>query len=393
VKEKDHVSRTIIILAAIAAIFGIASGAPAVESPKEGLSVAPRTLLAFVGTYTDGKSKGIYSFRFDLASGKAAAPVLAAESESPSFLAVHPGGRFLYAANEIFRPGGGMASAFAVDPGKGTLSLLNRESSAGTGPCHLSVDATGKVLLVANYGDGIVAALPIGPDGRLGAASARIAHAGSGPDAERQKGPHAHCVTIDPANRFVVAADLGIDRLIAYRLDPARGALERAWEARLRPGAGPRHFAFDPAGRFGYSIEELACTITSYSYDAEKGALKEIGTVSTLPGARERDFSTAEIAVHPSGKFLYGSNRGHGSIAAFRIEPSGLPVLIEHRPTGGKTPRGFEIDPTGTFLLAANQDADSIHVFRIDPAKGTLAPAGEEIRIPAPVCVKFLAVP
>ncbi len=348
-------------------------------------------LLVEVGTYTGGKSKGIYSFRLDAATGAATAPALVAETESPSFLAVDPGRRLLYAVNETRN---GAVSAFALDPASGKLSFLNRESSGGDDPCHLTVDRTGKHLLVANYSSGTVAVLPIGTDGRLGPISCRIEHRGEGPNQERQKSPHAHCVRLDAANRFALVADLGIDRLVAYRFLPETGVLvpQQASDARLAPGAGPRHIAFSPGERFAYSINELDCTVTAFAVDLAKGGLKAIGTVSTLPGKREKGFSTAEVEVHPSGKFLYGSNRGHGSIAVFAIDASrGTLTPIEHRPTGGKTPRSFAIDPSGKLLLAAGQDSDSIDVFRIDPATGRLSPAGESIRVPSPVCVLFVA--
>jgi 6-phosphogluconolactonase len=366
-----------------------ACGARAGEGPVN-TTQSNRQVLVEVGTYTGPKSKGIYSFRLEVASGAATAPQLAAETESPSFLALHPGGRLLYAANETAKGG---VSAFALDRESGKLTFLNRETSAGDDPCHLVVDKTGKHVLVANYSSGTVAVLPIAEDGRVGSPTTRIQQAGSGPNAGRQKAAHAHCVRLDARNGMAWVADLGADRLVAYRYTLATGGLvpEPSLDARLPPGSGPRHIAIAPGERFVYSINELDCTVTSFTRDDKSGGLKMLGTLSTLPGNREKDFSTAEVEVHPSGKFLYGSNRGHGSIAVFAIDSAtGALKPVEHRALGGKTPRSFAIDPTGRVLLAASQDADLIEVFRIDFQTGRLSPAGEPIRVPAPVCVLFV---
>ncbi|MGH7378010.1 MAG: lactonase family protein, partial [Candidatus Methylomirabilales bacterium] len=251
----------------------------------------------------------------------------------------------------------------------------------------------GKAVLAANYGGGSVVALPVGAGGTLGEATAFIQHQGSSVNPRRQEAPHAHSINLDPENRFAVAADLGLDRLLVYRFDPARGTLAANDPpfAAVKPGAGPRHFAFHPRGRHAYAINEIHCTVTAFAWDGRRGALEEIQTVSTLPGEVQEGFSTAEVQVHPSGKFLYGSNRGHDSIAVFAIDAaSGRLTGVEHRPTGGKTPRNFGIDPAGAFLLAANQGSDSIVGFRIDPETGKLEPTGSVVRVPSPVCVKFL---
>ncbi len=352
--------------------------------------------LLYIGTYTGPKSEGIYRCNFDTRTGKATAPVLAAKTESPSFLALHPNGELLYAVNELAGPppSGGAMSAFRVAKGDGTLEFLNKQSTEGAHPCHLAIDRTGKWALAANYSSGSVALLPVADDGSLGALKKLLVHKGSSVNQARQKEPHAHCVTLDAENRFALVADLGIDRVVVYRFDAKNGALESSPPdaVPLKPGSGPRHLAFTPDERFAYVLSELTLAVTAFSYAPEKGALVEIETVSTLPAEVAPGYSAAEIVVHPSGKFLYASNRGHDSIAAFAIDTAtGKLRSIGHTPTGGKTPRNFALDPTGTFLLAANQDSNSIVVFRIDQETGRLALTGEVITAPVPVCVLFVA--
>jgi 6-phosphogluconolactonase len=366
-----------------------------------GLTVAgtaPSTLVYF-GTYTEGKSRGIYVSRLDPETGRITTPVLAAESANPSFLAVHPSGRFLYATNEVDVFEGapaGAASAFAVDPATGKLTLLNQSSSRGTGPCYVSLDRAGRHLFIANYGGGSVAVLPVGNDGRLGPASSFVQHEGAGADPKRQKVPHAHSIDLDPGGRFVLAVDLGLDRVQVYRYDADRGSLvpHEPPFATVKPGDGPRHLAFRPDGRFAYVINELTMTLTAFRYDGEKGTLAEVATVSSLPvgvGVAP-GFSGAEVLVHPSGRFVYTSNRGHDTIAVFAIDAaSGAPRLVEHVPTGGQIPRGFGIDPSGRFLLAGNQKSDGVVVFRIDPATGRLRATGQTVEVGRPVSVAFAA--
>lgn len=355
-------------------------------------------LWVYLGTYTNQKSKGIYRCELDLVTGKLSTPMLAVETPSPSFLAIHPNGRFLYAANEVGTFEGektGAVSAFAIDPKTGNLTLLNQQSSRGSGPCHLVVDRQGKNVLVANYGGGNIASLPIDSDGKLGKATSFVQHKGTSVDKRRQQAPHAHSINLDSANRFAFAADLGLDKVLIYRFDAAKGTLtpNDPPAASLAPGAGPRHFAFHPGGKYAYVINEMLCTVTGFAYDAERGALKEVQTITTLPHEVRKGYSTAEVVVHPSGKFLYGSNRGHDSIAIFTIEPkNGLLTAIGHEPTKGKMPRNFNIDPTGKYLLAANHATDNVVVFRIDPLTGKLS-AVHEISAPTPVCVRFLAPP
>ena len=356
----------------------------------------PGTLRVYVGTYTWKESKGIYVLELDLATGKLSAPELAAEATNPTFLAVHPSQRFLYAVGEIGsfkgRPSGSV-SAFAIAPETGKLKPLNQQPSGGGGPCHVTVDKEGKNLLVANYGGGSVAVLPIAADGSLREPSCVIQHKGTGPDKSRQEGPHAHSINLDPAGRFAFAADLGLDKLLVYSFDPAKGTLtpNDPPAASVAPAAGPRHFAFHPTGRFAYVINEMAATVTAFAYDPERGALKELQTVPTMPADFTERRSTAEVVVHPSGKFLYGSNRGHDSIAIFGIDAeTGKLTPAGHQSTLGKEPRNFAVDPTGAWLLAANQNSNSVVVFRIDPATGALTPTGVKADIPAPVCVRFV---
>jgi len=354
------------------------------------------TLRVYVGTYTWAKSKGIYSLRMDLATGALSAPELAAEATNPTFLAVHPSRRFLYAVGEIGNFAGkrsGAVSAFAIDPESGKLRALNQQPSGGAGPCHVAVDKAGKNLLVANYSGGSVAVLPIGEDGKLAEPSAVIQHKGSGPDPKRQEGPHAHSINLDPAGRFAFACDLGLDKVLVYRFDPAQGKLSAndPPAASVAPGAGPRHLAFHPNGRFTYVINEMGSTITAFTYDADRGLLSELQTISALPPDFKGENTTAEVQVHPSGRFLYGSNRGHNSIAIFAVDPeTGRLTAAGHQPTQGRNPRNFGIDPTGAYLVAANQDSSNLVVFRIDPKSGALAPTGVTAEVPLPVCVKFI---
>lgn len=359
---------------------------------------AAADVLVYFGTYPGEKSRGIYVSRLDARSGALSAPQPAADTPSPSYLAVHPNAAFLYAVNEVPTFAGrdtGSVSAFAVDRTSGRLTPVNRQASTGRGPAHLIVDDSGRHVLVANYGGGSVAVLPIGADGGLNPARASIQHTGSSVDPKRQTSPHAHSITLDPANRFAYAADLGLDKILIYRFDPGAGSLVASDPpfAAVKPGAGPRHFAFHPSGRFAYVINEIDVTLTAFASDGRRGGLTELHTVSTLPPGDpvQPGFSTADVQVHPSGKFLYGSNRGHDSIVVFAIdEKTGRLHYVENRSTEGRTPRAFGIDPSGTYLLAANQRSDSVVVFRIDRQTGRLTPTGHSIEVGSPVCVKFV---
>lgn len=354
------------------------------------------SFLAYIGTYTRGKSEGIYVYRLDPSTGALTLSSKTADVKDPSFLAIHPQKRYLYSVNELGvvdgKPAGGV-SAFAIDPKTGALTLLNQQPSHGAAPCHLSVDATGKWVIVANYTSGSASIFPIQADGRLGEASDVVQHQGSSVNPRRQTGPHAHSVTIDPANRYAFVADLGLDKVMIYRLNLSQGKLipgEQPW-VRTHPGAGPRHFAFHPNARCAYVINELDSTMTAFIYDASQGRLTEIQHLSTLPEGFSGTTHCADVHVHPSGKFVYGSNRGHDSIAIFAIDQAtGKLTPIGHELTQGKIPRNFGLDPTGTFLLAANQDSDTVVTFRIDQGTGKLTATGHVAEAPTPVCVKFL---
>ena len=345
----------------------------------------------YVGTYTNGASKGIYAFRFNSSTGKASEPALAAESSNPAFLVLHGNRRFLYAANE--NPNGAV-SAFSIDPANGRMTLLNSVSSRGSGPCHVALDRTGKWLFVANYNSGSVALFPVAADGKLEEASTVMQHSGSSVHRDRQEGPHAHEVVVSADNRFVLVPDLGTDQVMIYRFDASKGELTRAAPgfAKAAPGAGPRHLVFGSDGSFVYVLNELASSITAFRY--QDGRLDERQTVSTLPDDFKGVTSGAEIAVHPTGKYLYASNRGHDSIALFRVDSGqGTLAAAGHVSTRGRTPRNFAIDPGGAYLLAANQDSGTIIVFRIDQKSGGLTPSGDVVRIPAPVSLVLATSP
>ncbi len=345
--------------------------------------------LAFIGTYTGEKSKGIYVAEFHEANGQLGKLTLAGEIKNPSFVAIHPNGKFLYAVTET---GNGSVSAFALDPTSGALKSLNSVSSKGNGPCFVTVDKTGKNVLVANYGSGSVAVLPLNADGSLRESSSFIQHKGKGADPKRQDGPHAHSVNFAADNRFAIAADLGLDKVFVYKFDADKGTITPndppAFDT--KPGAGPRHFSFAPDGKHAYVINELASTITALDWDGKKGILKEIETVSTLPADFKGTNSTAEVLVHPSGKFVYGSNRGHDSIVVFQVQTGGKLKAVQHIPTQGHVPRNFRIDPTGKYLIAANQNSDNLVVYGIDGTSGQLKANGSTGQVGSPVCIRFL---
>ncbi len=348
----------------------------------------------YIGTYSQRGSEGIYMSRLDPVTGRLEAPKVAAKATNPSFLALHPKLPVLYAVNETGRYEGkpvGAVIAFAVDEATGALTELNREPTGGPVPCHLAVDTTGSHLVIANYVDGTVASFPLAPDGRLKPVAQLLRHEGSGPNARRQKGPHAHGVTFAPANDFVFVPDLGIDRVVGYRFDAKTGRLDRHEPACgiVHPGAGPRHFAFRPSGKTAYAVNELDATVTAFHWDGTAGTMKPFATVPGAPKGFEGTNTAAEIVAHPSGRFLYSSNRGHDSIAVFTLDADGKPEPVQHQSTGGRAPRNFTLDPSGRFLVAANQDSDNILAFRVDPDTGRLTPTGSEIAVAAPVCVLF----
>lgn len=363
-----------------------------------GGAVSVPKMRVYVGTYTGPKSKGIYRLDFDPVTGALTLKGVAAETPSPSFLAISPDQKFLYAANEVGKFEGkptGSVSAFAIEPKSGDLTPLNQKPSGGADPCYVTVAPTGKFVLTANYSGGSIEALPIGPDGKLGEPTALIQHKGSSVDKGRQTAPHAHAIDLDASGKLAVSADLGLDKLLVYRFDPKGGTLtpNATPHASVTPGSGPRHFAFHPDGKHAFAINEMASTVTAFEYDATQGTLAEVQTISTRAPNSKTGNSTAEILVHPSGKFVYGSNRGEDSLAIYSVEPaSGTLKLVGHQATGGKTPRNFGIDPTGRFLIAANQDSGTLVVFRVNKETGLLKQVGEPVAVPSPVCVKFVPI-
>ncbi|HEY3763140.1 MAG TPA: lactonase family protein [Verrucomicrobiae bacterium] len=347
--------------------------------------------FVYFGTFTDSTSTGIYVSRFDPDNGKLSAPQLAAESDEPSFLAVAPNHRFLYAVNE-FNGDNGTVTAFQIDAKTGKLTQLNQQTSGGVRPAHLVVDASGKFVVAANYLSGNVEVLPIKADGSLGAPVSVAQDQGSSIDTQRQDGPHAHCIAMDASNRVYVC-DLGADKVMIYDLDAQSGQLTTngiPW-ATMTPGSGPRHIALHPDGKYAYVISELASTMTAFARNPSSGELTQLQTLSTLPEDFHGNNTGAEVAIHPSGKFLYGSNRGYNSITTFAIdEKTGKLNRIQIEPVPGKTLRSFAIDPTGQFLIAGGQDSDNVVVFRINPKNGKLVPTGQNLDLGEPVCVMFV---
>jgi len=343
----------------------------------------PKWCWVYVGAYTRrephvaGRSKGIHVMRFNLDSGELTPYAVIPGLDNPSYVALHPNGEFLYAANELADYQGkasGAVSAFRVDPANRAFEPLNQQPSQGAAPCFVSVDADGRNVLVSNYGSGNVAVLPLRSDGSLGAATGRVQHSGSSVHLQRQSAPHPHSIFLDPDNRYALVPDLGIDKVMLYSYDAESGELapncEQPW-ARTKSGAGPRHLAFHPNGVLVFVINELDSTITVFSYGRDRGTLTEVQTVSTLPVDYEGKSTGADIHVHPSGHTVYASNRGHDSIAVYGVdEKSGLLALRDHIPTEGNHPRGFTVDPLGRFLLVANQNSDDIVVFAIDSRTG-----------------------
>jgi 6-phosphogluconolactonase len=355
--------------------------------------------FAFIGTYTaKTDSKGIYSFRFDSGTGSLTSTAVAATTPDPSFLTVAHNEKYLYAVNELSEFGGkksGAVTSYSIDAKSGKLVQLNQVASGGADPCYVSFDQSGKYLLVANYTGGSVSTFPVAADGHIGPAAAFVQHTGSGPNKERQEGPHAHYSATSADNRFVFVVDLGLDEVVVYRFDPATGSLTPNDPpfAKLAPGAGPRHLAFHPNGKFAYVLNEVIPTVTALAYDSKSGSFSTLQTLSTIPKDFTAHNDTAEIVVHPSGKFLYASNRGHDSIAEFTIDAAkGILTLAGDFPTQGKTPRNFALDPTGKFLLAANQESNNIVIFRIDQSTGALVATGQVAQVPAPVDIVFVPV-
>ncbi|MEQ1765567.1 MAG: lactonase family protein [Pyrinomonadaceae bacterium] len=393
-RNSKHIDRRSFIGLAAA---GLGSAALVRDLNAQASSSKARDMLLYVGTYTSGesKSKGIYIHKFDGATGRLSAFRVVEGVEEPSFLTTR--GRYLFAVNETMEFDGlksGAVSAFEIDRKLGELKFLNKQPSMGGAPCHITTSANGKFALVANYMGGNVAVLPIGDDGRLGKAIDVEQHSGTGPNKERQEAAHAHSIILDSQNKYAFVNDLGIDRVMIYEFDKAKGTLATNPKQPFfsaTAGAGPRHFKFHPSGKFAFVVNELDMTLTSLSYDAASGGLKAVDTLSTLPaGISSPSNSCADLHVSPSGDHVYASNRGHDSIAVYAFDKrSGKMQLVEIVSTMGKTPRNFAIDPTGSYLLAANQRSNSIVTFAIDCSTGKRTYTGSTIDTPTPVCLQF----
>ena len=381
---------TSVLLAAFT--FGCGGADPA-AAPE----AAPGTHIAYVGSYTRGEAQGISAYRFDSGSGDMTPIGLVAESPNPSFLAVHPNGRRLYAVNEgdPDSPSNGSISAFEIDSATGNLTFLNKVDSMGDGPCHIAVDKTGKFVFVANYGGGSVVSYRLQADGSLGDLASHIEHEGSSVH-ERQQAPHAHEAYVAPDNAYLFVLDLGMDKVMAYRINAETGELTANDPpfADMVPGAGPRHMEIAPDADYAYVLGEIDLTITTFAYDVAAGSFERLQVVSTLPAGSDAVGSTAEIEVSSDGRFVYGSNRGHDSIAVFAVdEADGTLTLVEHEPTQGGPPRNFVIDPTGAYLFAENQNSNTIVQFHRNAETGELTPTGQvSTDSPTPVCMVFVPI-
>ena len=350
-------------------------------------------MYVFFGTHSAGPGIGFSLAHFDTGTGALTRPQFAVEAVQPAFFVIHPDGRHLYTCNSG-SPGG--VSAYVIDPRTARLTLLNKEPSGGGDASYISLDQTGRFVFVANYDGGNIACFAIESDGSIGARTAFVQHTGHSVNPTRQKHAYAHSIIVDPTNRFVLAADLGVDKLFVYRFDAKTGALtpNDPPSASVRPGSGARHVTFHPNGRWVYLISEMGCTVTAFNWDSASGALTEFQTISTLPADFKGVSNCAEVLVHPNGKFLYGSNRGHDSIAVFAIDQtSGRLTPVEWAATQGKTPRNFAFDPTAKWILCTNHNSNNAVVFRVDEVTGRLTQTGEPVPVPAPFCERFLPVP
>ena len=349
--------------------------------------------LVYIGSYASGAQDGIHVHQLDMSNGALTAQSSIGGIDNPSFLAISPDHRHLYAIGEVSEvngQSGGAVAAFAIDQQSGALSHINTESSVGAGPCHISIDHTGCHAFVANYGGGSVAVLPINEDGSLGPASDFSQHEGSSVDPARQKEPHAHSFFVSPNNRYALAPDLGLDQIKVYAIDHQNGKLTEQEPGRVDPGQGPRHLDFHPDNGHLYVINEMGNTITVFDFDEEAGTLTAGQTISTLPEGYAEVSHTADIHVHPNGKFVYGSNRGHDSIAVYAVQEDGSLESVEIVSAGGQGPRNFGLDPTGTYLIVGGGSSNDIFTFAVDANTGKLTPTGHKVELPSPVCHKFI---
>jgi 6-phosphogluconolactonase len=360
--------------------------------------------LVFAGTYTrrlghvDGQAEGIYAYRATLSDGALTQMSVTTGIANPSFVALDSQHRYLYAASEVKefngQTGGGVY-AYTVNRRTGVLTFLNAQPAQGTDPCYVSIDATGRWVLAANYSSGSVIMYPVQADGSLGAASDFKQHEGSSVNPRRQEGPHAHSFVIAPDNRYAFVPDLGMDKIMIYRLDLDNGKLSvggQPW-VQIEPGGGPRHFDIHPGQKFAYCNLEIGNKVVVFKYDEAAGTLEQMQSISTLPADFTGASHTADLHVHPSGRWLYCSNRGHDSIAMYSIDQNtGMLTFLGCEPTQGKVPRNFAIDPAGTLLLAANQNSSTVAAYHIDQQTGKLMPTGAVSPAPTPVCLKFVPV-
>ncbi len=358
---------------------------------------AQNEFWVYIGTstHTPSKSKGIYLYRLDSASGRITDEGLTAEMGDPGWQKISSDGKFLYTVAKTQNDRRSIVAAYRVDSASGALTVLNHEITGGSDSTHLDIDPARTCAMVANYNSGDISVMPINPDGTVAAPTAVIKHTGSSVDPERQTHPYVHSCNVDPSGKFMLACDLGVDKVFIYRFDPASRSLSAMDPptVSVAPGAGPRHLSFHPNGKFAYLVTEMGGTVIAYSWDSQKGQLHPLQTVSTLPPNFRGFNKSAEVRIHPNGKFLYASNRGPDDLAIFAVDPAkGTLTLVGFQPTGGKGPRDFAIDPTGNFLFAANQDSDSVTVFRINPDTGLLTPTDSTMRVPTPICVTFLAI-
>lgn len=363
--------------------------------------VSPDTMRVYFGTHNIGPTRGFSMAYFNADTGTLTTPFFLTAAAGPAYFALHPDGRHLYTCNTRGTNAEGQVSAYALDPKTGALTLINSQPSGGADPSYISFDKSGHYAFVANYNGGNLVVLPIKPDGSLGERTAFDQHTGTSVTPDRRQQAYAHSIIVDPSNRFALCADLGLDRLYLYKFDAQTGALtpnDPAWFTD-KPGSGPRHEIFSPDGKFVYLIHEVADTITVFAWDGDKGTVKELQTISTLPEGFTGKSTCAEIQIHPSGKFLYASNRyavknQQATLAVFSVDPNtGQLALIQHVPTLGDTPRNFTLDPTGHWLIASNQDSNTLITYSIDQQTGKLTQAGPLVPLNYPFCERFIPIP
>ncbi len=366
------------------------------SEPSTAQTAPSGKLLVYVGGYTKGKAKGIFVFSMNPKTGALTAIGTGPDVENASFLAIHPNHKYLYAVNETQNFEGkssGSVSSYSIDPSTGGLTFINEKASGGADPCHLTIDSSGKCVIVANYTGGSTEVLPIGDDGSLGDPSCFVQHTGNSVDTARQEAPHAHSAIIDPTGKYVMVCDLGTDHIVVYKFDRASGAIDASGlvPGTVAPGSGPRHLVFHQDGKHLFVINEMKSTVTAFNYDSSTGSMSAYQTISTLPAGYNGSTTCAEIALSADGKFLYGSNRGHDSIAIYAVSAVDRKLtLVGIEPTGGKVPRNFAIDPSGKYLIAANQQTNNLVVFKRDAHSGKLTPTGATTAVTAPVSVVYL---